>query len=138
MTASPATSADHVFVNCPFDDDYAPTLQALLFSIRASGFLPRSARELDDGGQPRIEKLYGIRYGIHDLSQTALDAQNKLPRSDTPLELGIFMGAKRYGAPGTARKASADLRHGKVPLPEIHIGPPAWTFTLTVAVTKPH
>ena len=108
MTASPTTSPDHVFVNCPFDDDYAHTLRALLFSIRACGFLPRSARELDDGGQPRIEKLYGIieqcRYGIHDLSRTALDAQNKLPRFNMPLELGIFMGAKRYGRPAQREK----------------------------------
>jgi hypothetical protein len=70
-------------------------------------FLPRSARELDDGGEPRIEKLYGIIeqccYGIHDLSRTALDAQNKLPRFNMPLELGIFMGAKRHGQPAQRR-----------------------------------
>jgi hypothetical protein len=34
----------------------------------------RARRELDDGGQARIEKLYGLieecRYGVHDLSRT--------------------------------------------------------------------
>ena len=56
---------------------------------------------MDDGTQTRIDKLYGIveqsRFGIHDLSRTELDAANKLPRFNMPLELGLFLGAKRYG-----------------------------------------
>ena len=56
---------------------------------------------MDDGGQTRIDKLYGLieacRYGIHDLSRTELDATPRLPRFNMPLELGIFLGAKRYG-----------------------------------------
>jgi hypothetical protein len=94
-------STDDVFINCPFDPDFKPIFQALVFTIYACGFRPRSARELDDGGQTRIEKLYGLiqecRYGIHDLSRTELDADNKLPRFNMPLELGLFLGAKRYG-----------------------------------------
>jgi hypothetical protein len=104
----PATSPDNVFVNCPFDDDYAETFQALIFGIRACGFLPRSARELDDSGQARSEKLYGLieecRYGIHDISRTEPDPINPLPRFNMPLELGIFMGAKRYGRPRQREK----------------------------------
>jgi hypothetical protein len=73
----------------------------LIFAIYACGFRPRSARELDDGGQTRIDKLYNLvgecRYGIHDLSRTELDAIYNLPRFNMPLELGIFLGAKRYG-----------------------------------------
>lgn len=68
----------------------------------ACGFRPRSARELDDGGQTRIDKIYGLieacRYGIHDLSRTELDGINNLPRFNMPLELGLFLGAKRYGS----------------------------------------
>jgi hypothetical protein len=93
-------STDDVFINCPFDGDYAPIFRTLIFTIYACGFRPRSARELDDGGQTRIEKLFGLigecRYGIHDLSRTELDA-NGLPRFNMPLELGIFLGARRYG-----------------------------------------
>jgi len=104
----PVTSPDNVFVNCPFDDDYAETFQALIFGIRACGFLLRSARELDDSGQARSEKLYGLiaecRYGIHDISRTELDSINQLPRFNMPLELGIFMGAKRYGRPKQREK----------------------------------
>jgi hypothetical protein len=67
LAPAPPISPDHVFVNCPFDDEYTETFRALIFAIRACGFQPRSARELDDSGQPRIEKLYGLikecRYG---------------------------------------------------------------------------
>ena len=98
---------DDVFVNCPFDDAFAPIFHALIFAIYACSFRPRSARELDDGGQSRIEKLFTLigecRYGIHDLSRTELDAVNHLPRFNMPLELGVFLGAKRYG--GEAQKA---------------------------------
>jgi len=94
-------SVEDVFINCPFDQQYSATFDGLIFVIHACGFSPRSARELDDGGQARIEKLYGIiedcRYGIHDLSRTELDAESGLPRFNMPLELGIFLGAKRYG-----------------------------------------
>ena len=96
-----ATSTDDVFINCPFDDEFAPTFRALIFTIMACGFRPRSARELDDGGQTRIDKIYSLieecRFGIHDLSRTELDAVHHLPRFNMPLELGLFLGAKRYG-----------------------------------------
>lgn len=100
MTA-PKLSTDDVFINCPFDDDYAATFHALIFTIYACGFRPRSAREVDDGAQTRIDKLFRIieqcRYGIHDLSRTEVDAQYGLPRFNMPLELGLFLGAKQYG-----------------------------------------
>jgi hypothetical protein len=108
LAAKFAPSIDNVFVNCPFDDEYAETFRALIFAIGACGLRPRSARELDDGGQPRIEKLYTIiedcPYGIHDLSRTELDDNNHLPRFNMPLELGIFLGARRYGRPQQCAK----------------------------------
>lgn len=111
MAARDRTSADDVFINCPFDRDYASTFRALIFTIYACGFRPRSARELDDAGQTRIDKLYNLidecRYGIHDLSRTELDETFGLPRFNMPLELGIFLGAKRYG--GAAQKGKRAL-----------------------------
>ena len=108
MAGRDRTSSDDVFINCPFDQDYAPTFHALVFTIYACGFRARSAKELDDGGQTRIDKLLNMidacRFGIHDLSRTELDAVNQLPRFNMPLELGLFLGAKRYG--GTAQKAN--------------------------------
>ena len=110
MTIEVSAPSD-VFINCPFDRDYAPQFEALIFGVLACGFRPRSARELDDGGQTRIDKLYGIieecRYGVHDLSRTQLDAANQLPRFNMPLELGIFLGAKRFG--GESHKAKRCL-----------------------------
>lgn len=97
-----------MFINCPFGDAYRPTFRALIFAIYACGFRPRSAMELDDGGQTRIDKLYGLigecRYGIHDLSRTELDAAHQLPRFNMPLELGIFLGAKRFGGKAQSAK----------------------------------
>jgi hypothetical protein len=94
---------DNVFINCPFDEDYQSSFRALVFTVHACGFRARCAFELDDGGEARIEKLYRIisqsRYGIHDLSRTELDKTNNLPRFNMPFELGLFLGAKRFGGP---------------------------------------
>lgn len=101
-------AVDDVFINCPFDQAFAPTFRALIFAILVCGFRPRSARELDDGGQTRLDKIYDLieecRYGIHDLSRTELDPINKLPRFNMPLELGLFLGAKRFGDKHQRRK----------------------------------
>ncbi|TCS13983.1 hypothetical protein EV278_10829 [Caulobacter sp. BK020] len=108
MAPRGGTSADDVFINCPFDRAYTPTFRAIIFAIYACGFRPRSAMELDDGGQTRIDKLYGMigecRYGIHDLSRTELDEVHQLPRFNMPLELGLFLGAKRFGGQGQSAK----------------------------------
>ncbi|HEX9941311.1 MAG TPA: hypothetical protein VGG03_04790 [Thermoanaerobaculia bacterium] len=91
----------HVFVNCPFDSTYKELFEAILFAVSACGFRPRCALEIDDGSQIRIEKIFNIisdcKFGIHDISVTELDAKNCLPRFNMPLELGMFLGAKRYG-----------------------------------------
>jgi hypothetical protein len=96
-----ASAARDVFINCPFDDDYAPGFRALVFAVLACGFRARCAREMDDGTETRIDKLYRIieqsRFGVHDLSRTELDKDHGLPRFNMPLELGIFLGAKRFG-----------------------------------------
>lgn len=63
---------------------------------------------MDDAAETRIDKLYRIiaesRYSIHDLSRTELDAANGLPRFNMPLELGIFLGAKRFGDEDQSQK----------------------------------
>ena len=49
----------------------------------------------------RFEKIMDTiaesAYGIHDISRTELDSDNGLPRFNMPLELGVFLGCKRYG-----------------------------------------
>jgi hypothetical protein len=96
-----------VFINCPFDTAYKRLFDCLVFTIIYCGYLARSALEIDDGSQVRIEKIFGIieesQFGIHNLSRTELDDLSNLPRFNMPLELGIFLGAKRFG-PGIQRK----------------------------------
>lgn len=92
---------DNVFVNCPFDEPYRPLFEAIVFAVHDCGYIARCALEIDDASQVRIDKIFDIvsecRLGIHDISLTELDAHSGLPRFNMPLELGIFLGAKRYG-----------------------------------------
>jgi hypothetical protein len=98
-----------VFLNVPFDNRYKKVLHALIFGVHQCGLVARCAQEADDGGQVRVDKLYEIiaecRFGIHDLSRTTLDSEYRLPRFNMPLELGIFLGARRYGAGHQRRKS---------------------------------
>ena len=97
-----------VFVNVPFDTRYRKLLHALVFVLHDCGMVARCALEADDGGVLRLEKIYSIiercRFGIHDLSRTTLDSTNRLPRFNMPLELGIFLGVRRFGRPRQRRK----------------------------------
>ncbi len=99
----------NVFINCPFDDAYKPLFESLVFTIAYCGFRARCALEIDDGSQVRIDKIFRIieecRFGVHDLSRTELDRSSGLPRFNMPLELGMFLGAKRFGGGVQRRKA---------------------------------
>ena len=65
--------------------------------------------ETDDGAENRFAKIQAIveqcRYGIHDLSRTESDGNPPLPRFNMPLELGLFIGARRYGDHEQKRKS---------------------------------
>ena len=93
--------SEDVFINCPFSDDYDSYFKAILFTVIRSGFNPRCAREDDDGGDVRFDKICRIiedcKYGIHDISKTEADGEPPLPRFNMPLELGLFLGARKYG-----------------------------------------
>ncbi len=101
--------AEGVFINVPFDRRYKKLFDALVFAVHDCGFTARGAREEEDGSDVRLQKLYRIigecRYGIHDLSRVTLDAANRLPRFNMPLELGIFLGAKRFGGSDHVHKS---------------------------------
>lgn len=96
--------ADHVFLNCPFDDKYSPIFNAVIFTITHCGFYVRCALEESDSSENRLSKIMDImsecRYSIHDISRTELDPTTSLTRFNMPLELGIFIGAKRFGNKG--------------------------------------
>lgn len=90
-----------VFLNCPFDAEYRPLFEAAVFAIQDCGYIARCALELDDSSEARIEKIANIiricKFGIHDISRTEPDSGTGLPRFNMPLELGLFLGAKRFG-----------------------------------------
>ena len=96
-----ARYTDNVFINCPFDLMYKPLFDAMVFTVHDCGFIARCALEEEDGSQVRIDKIYNIiadcRYGIHDISRTELDENSGFPRFNMSLELGIFLGAKKFG-----------------------------------------
>ena len=106
-------SPESVFINCPFDAEYQPLFRALVFAVQDCGFAARSALERDDGSEVRIDKIRRIiaesAFGIHDISRTEPDTATGLPRFNMPLELGIFLGAKYFGAGEHARKACVIL-----------------------------
>lgn len=92
---------EDVFINCPFSADYAEKFNAITFTVIRSGLTPRCAREADDAGENRFDKICRIikasRFGVHDISKTELDAGSGLPRFNMPLELGLFLGARKFG-----------------------------------------
>jgi hypothetical protein len=108
-----APRRESVFLNVPFDQRYSKLFRALVFGVEACGFRARCALEGDDGSQVRIEKLYDLirdcPLGIHDISRTTLDGANRLPRFNMPLELGLFLGAKRFGGASQRRKSCVIL-----------------------------
>jgi hypothetical protein len=92
----------NVFINCPFDSEYAPIFEAVVFAVHDAGFRPKCARERLDSGEIRFQKIVELirasRYSIHDLSRTELDSITALPRFNMPLELGIDLGCKAFSA----------------------------------------
>ena len=102
-----------VFINCPFDPEYWPLLEAIAFAVYDCGFYPRSTLEVDDSSQVRIEKITAMiracRLSIHDISRIETGGDPPLPRFNMPLELGIFLGAKAFGTREQKQKAGMVL-----------------------------
>lgn len=100
--------ASDVFINCPFDKQYKPLFEAIVFAILACGFRPRCALEIDDASEVRIDKIFKIigacQLGVHDISRTEVTSVSGLPRFNMPLELGMFLAAKRFGVGKQRRK----------------------------------
>ncbi len=90
-----------VFINCPFDEEYQESFDAILFATVCCGFLPRSAVDSGDVAEPRIDRIlhgiYSSEYSIHDLSRCQGEGELNLARFNMPLELGMAMG-RRFAA----------------------------------------
>jgi len=109
-----AASYDYnVFINCPFDEKYRHLFEAIVFAVHDCGYIARCALEVADASEVRIEKIAKIirdcKFGIHDICRTEPDDETGLPRFNMPFELGIFVGAKRFGRAEQKHKTSLIL-----------------------------
>jgi len=90
-----------VFINCPFDEEYAPLLEAAIFCVVYLGFVPRLASERLESGENRLDKIIemirGSRYSIHDLSRCKSAKAGDAFRMNMPFEFGIDVGLRRSG-----------------------------------------
>src|SRR6185369_694197 len=101
MAKLPKEYEQNVFINCPFDTAYKLLFDAIVFAVQIAGFRPRCALEASNAGEARLERIMNIisecKYAVHDVSRTELDKTSSLPRFNMPLELGLDLGARRYG-----------------------------------------
>ena len=51
----------NVFVNCPFDVDYQPLFQAIVFTVEDCEFRARCALEVEDSGEVRASSPIHFR-----------------------------------------------------------------------------
>jgi hypothetical protein len=100
LKADPRTS---VFINCPFDAEYARLFDAIVFATTACGFLARSALESGDVAESRMDRIakavFSSKYSIHDLSRCRGEGSEGLARFNMPLELGIAIGRRMAAGP---------------------------------------
>lgn len=91
----------NVFINCPFDEEYKPILQAILFCLIRLGFVPKIANEIIDSGENRLENIQKLihcsKYSIHDLSRCMSSYPGEFSRMNMPFELGLDFGCKYFG-----------------------------------------
>jgi hypothetical protein len=92
----------NVFLNCPFDPEYLPLFNSIVFAVHKCGFVLRSAKEFEDSSSIRMHNILKLigesKYSIHDLSRIGFSNDDEpLPRFNMPLELGCAIGCKMFG-----------------------------------------
>jgi hypothetical protein len=81
-----------VFLNIPYDAQFARLYFAYIAALSAMGFLPRATLEI--AGNRRLDRIVGLlescAYSIHDLSRVQSDrGAPRTPRFNMPFELGL-------------------------------------------------
>ena len=106
-----------VFINCPFDDEFAPILQAVAFCVVYLGFYPRLAPENADNAAARLDRIIdlvrGSKYGIHDLSRCKSSDAGEYARMNMPFELGIDHASRLFGEGDLPEKAILILEESR-------------------------
>lgn len=97
-----------VFINCPFDDEFAPLLEAMLFCVVRAEMKPRLASERLEAGENRLDKILELiascKFSIHDLSRATARAAGENFRMNMPFELGLDWGRRKAPDPETTDK----------------------------------
>lgn len=98
-----ANRNNSVFINCPYDELYAPIFDAIVLATACCGFLPRCAVETGSTSVSRMDRItkaiFASKYSIHDLSRCRGEGDQNLARFNMPLELGVCM-AQKFGPNG--------------------------------------
>jgi hypothetical protein len=108
MSIPSAVFEKAVFINCPFDEDYEPILQAVLFCLIYLGFVPRIASESHNSAEVRLEKIADLirdsKYSIHDLSRSQATDAGEYFRLNMPFEYGVDWACRRWFGEGRSDK----------------------------------
>ena len=106
-----------VFINCPFDKEFSPILQAILFCVIYLDFEPRIASERSDSGESRLSKIQELieasRWSIHDLSRCQATESGEYFRLNMPFELGMDYFCKQRFKPNRPKKKILVLEEKK-------------------------
>ncbi|MDE0095402.1 MAG: hypothetical protein OXS40_03330 [Gammaproteobacteria bacterium] len=131
----------NVFVNCPFDKDYDPILQAILFCLVRFGLKQRIASERSNAAESRIDKIRELiqasRYSIHDLSRCQAKRVDEHYRLNMPFELGMDFGCRQYGGIHFRTSTFSYLKNNPI---DIWLRYPTWqevTLRHITATIKP-
>lgn len=109
-----------VFINCPFDEDFAPLLEAMLFCVVRAGMTPRLASERLEAGENRLDKILELiescKFSVHDLSRATARAVGENFRMNMPFELGIDWGRRKAPDVATSDKKFIIFEHNQYDL----------------------
>ncbi len=93
---------DSVFLNVPYDAEFARLFLGYIAGVSAFGMLPRTTLEIP-GGERRLDRILSLigecRYSVHDLSRVQLDRRApRTPRFNMPFELGLSVAQARWSS----------------------------------------
>src|SRR5258708_5085657 len=84
-----------VFLNHPFDREFAPLADAMNFAVVAGGMLPLCAYDLTTPDRPRLELLVdairNCHYSAHDFSRSTGGGTSNFARMNMPIEMGMAL-----------------------------------------------
>jgi hypothetical protein len=88
-----------VFLNIPYDEQFADLFLAYIAGVVALGLAPRATLEIA-GGERRLDRTFELiqhcQYSVHDLSRVQVDVKPPAtPRFNMPFELGLAVAWQR-------------------------------------------